>query len=709
MRKAGKVQVVLQNEASECALAALAMVASAYGDRRPLAAFRRPEDGGRGLSLTQLVDRAASLGLGCRGLRIELADLAQLSMPAILHWELRHFVVLERCDQRGIHIVDPASGRRHVAWGEVSRAFTGVALELWPEQGFAPVRSRPVIQWRRLIGQCDGVWSALARIVALALLMECCALLLPLFVQTVVDQVLASGDLALLHVLAVAFIVLVTAREVMAWLRGWMARILTSRLGLFWQSRLSSHLFRLPIPFFERRSLGEILSRYGSVESIQRTVAGSLVEALLDGMMVLLVLGLMAWYSPALVAVVLVGVALYATLTIVTFVRVADGMNQELGAAARLRSHTVESIRGIQTLRLAGAESLRLGHWRNLLVEQLNMQLDVERLRLLSRTGSRWISGVERIVVIWIAASMVLDRSFSVGMLIAFLAYRDQFSARVLSLIDRIVELRLLRVHAERLADITDAEPERGSGAEQRAVTRIDSVELSGIRFRYGGDEPLVLDGLGFQLRQGETVAITGPSGCGKTTILKLITGLMQPEAGQILINGEPLARVDLQGFRALCATVMQDDHLFAGTIADNIALFDAAPDPERIRHCARAAAVHEEIERFPMGYHTLVGDMGTALSGGQKQRVLLARALYRQPQLLLLDEATSDLDVVSERAVNEAVRALSITRLIVAHRPQTIAMADRVLVMGAGGIVESYRPAARVRSSWVGAEEEPA
>lgn len=709
MRKAGKVQVVLQNEASECALAALAMVASAYGDRRPLSAFRRPEDGGCGLSLTQLVDRASSVGLGCRGLRIELGDLTQLSMPAILHWELRHFVVIERCDHRGIRIVDPTSGRRHVAWAEVSRAFTGVALELWPEEGFAPARARPVIQWRRLIGQCDGVWSALARIVALALLMECVALLLPLFVQTVVDQVLASGDLALLHVLAIAFIVLVTAREVMAWLRGWMARVLTSRLSLFWQSRLSSHLFRLPIPFFERRSLGEILSRYGSVESIQRTVAGSLVEALLDGMMVLLVLGLMVWYSPALVAVVLTGVALYATLTVMTFVRVADGMNQELGAGARLRSHTVESIRGIQTLRLSGAESLRLGHWRNLLVEQLNMQLDVERLRLLSRTGSRWISGVERIVVIWMAATMVLDRSFSVGMLIAFLAYRDQFSARVLSLIDRIVELRLLRVHAERLADITDAEPERRSGAEQRAITRIDSVEINRIRFRYGSDEPLVLDGLGFQLRQGETVAITGPSGCGKTTILKLITGLMQPEDGQILINGEPLSRVDLRGFRALCGTVMQDDHLFAGTIGDNIALFDAAQDPARIRDCARAAAVHEEIERFPMGYHTLVGDMGTALSGGQKQRVLLARALYRQPQLLLLDEATSDLDVVSERAVNDAVRALSITRLIVAHRPQTIAMADRVLVMGAGRIVETYRPSAGVRPEWDAAEEEPA
>jgi len=292
--------------------------------------------------------------------------------------------------------------------------------------------------------------------------------------------------------------------------------------------------------------------------------------------------------------------------------------------------------------------------------------------------------------VVFLGAGLVLEGSFSVGVLLAFIAYKDQFLDRVSSLINKALDLKMLRLHGERLADIALTAPEpRDPVAELEADERRPaSIELRNLRFRYGENDPWLLDGIDLRIEAGESVAIVGPSGCGKTTLLKLLASLLRPSQGEILVDGKPLSSIGVERYRSMVGVVMQDDQLFAGSLADNISFFSEAPDQARIEACAGMAAVHDDIMTMPMGYGTLIGDMGTVLSGGQKQRVLIARALYRQPRILLLDEATSHLDVERERAVNTAIRQCYLTRIIVAHRPETILSADRVIVLERGKVV---------------------
>jgi ATP-binding cassette, subfamily B, bacterial CvaB/MchF/RaxB len=292
----------------------------------------------------------------------------------------------------------------------------------------------------------------------------------------------------------------------------------------------------------------------------------------------------------------------------------------------------------------------------------------------------------------------VMDGKLSVGMLFAFLAYKETFAARVHGLIDKSVELKMLRLQGERLADIVLTAPENvaARGARSDATPSPPpsgcGIELRNVHFAYGDGEDEVLRGVSLKVEAGESVAIVGPSGGGKTTLLKLMLGIHAPTSGEVLVGGVPLQHVGLSAWRDQMGVVMQEEPLFSGSLADNISFFSPQPDMAWVQQCARVASVHEEIEAMPMGYHTLIGDMGTAISAGQKQRVLLARALYKRPQILLLDEATSALDIERERSVNQAVRQLALTRVIVAHRPETIAWAGRVIALHDGRVAQDLR-----------------
>jgi ATP-binding cassette, subfamily B, bacterial CvaB/MchF/RaxB len=291
---------------------------------------------------------------------------------------------------------------------------------------------------------------------------------------------------------------------------------------------------------------------------------------------------------------------------------------------------------------------------------------------------------LDRLLIIFFGARAVIGGTLSVGMLVAFLAYKDQFSLRVGKCLDTFVRLGTLTVHGERIADIALAEPEQGNFSQPASadtvIGRNPGLSARAISFRYSDNEPRVIADFNLDVAPGECVAIAGPSGAGKTTLLKILAGLLRPTDGAVLIDDVPLPAIGLEAYRAQIGCVLQDDRLFAGSIAENIAGFSPSADLERIRHVAILAAIHNEILQMPMGYETLVGDMGSSLSGGQMQRIVLARALYRAPRILLLDEATSHLDEENERAINKAIRLLPISRVIVAHRRSTLDMADRVV-----------------------------
>ncbi|AKN94120.1 ABC transporter [Xanthomonas oryzae pv. oryzicola] len=687
------MKAIVQAEASECGLASLAMVASAHGMQLGLPELRRQFHLSlKGIRLNQLIEIAQTLGFSTRPLRLEMEHLGQVALPCILHWDLNHFVVLAKVGKSKATIFDPAIGERRLLLSEVSRHFTGVALELTPTAEFKQHKAAPSISARQLTGPIRGLWSALSQIALLSMALQIFVILAPFYTQWVVDQVLVSADRDLLVVLGLGFGLALLLQVGIGLLRGWSVVSLSSRLGLQWMGNVFAHLLKLPLDFFEKRHLGDVTSRMSSVQTIQHTLTTSFVEAMIDGVMAMVTLVLMLVYSWKLALVTLLAVALYLGIRAIAYRPMHDGTEQQLVAAARQQTHLLESLRGMQSLKVAGEESVRRSTYENLLNDTVNQDVKLARMSLGFNTASQLVFGLERIAVIWIGARLALDNVFSVGMLVAYLSYKDQFATRVSGLIDKWIEFRMLRLHGERLADIVLTPPEEHHALPHALPPTEPRIEVEGLSFRYADGEPWVVKDCCFTIAPGESVAIIGGSGCGKTTLVKLLLGLLTPSEGTIRIGGHDLHKLGPRTVRAMIGVVMQDDQLFAGSIADNIGFFDTDFELERIEAAAQLAAVHEDIAAMPMGYHSLIGDMGSSLSGGQRQRIILARALYRQPKLLFLDEATSHLDVTRERLVNEAVRHLQLTKVIVAHRPETIASADRILVMAHGRIVQEVK-----------------
>jgi ATP-binding cassette subfamily B protein RaxB len=691
-----RAPVVLQTETAECGLACLAMVAGAHGLETDLATLRqRFALSQKGVTLADMMRMADSLHLNARALRAELDELGQLSLPCVLHWDLNHFVVLVSWQRGEALIHDPARGARRLPRDALSRHFTGVVLELAPGAGFAPARQRRVVGWRQLLGPVSGLKRSLGQIAVLALALELLGLLSPFLMQWVVDGALVSADRDLLLTLGLGFGLLVLVQVATAAARSWAVLVLSGSLNLQWMLNVFAHLLRLPLSWFEKRHMGDIWSRFGSVQQIQKTLTTSFIEAVLDGLMVALTLVMMAVYSLPLTAVALGAVALYAAWRRLLFGRLAAASEEALFFEARQSSHFLESLRGVQAIKMFNAQGDRQSRFASLVVGTMNAQIEVRKLDLWTSLGNRLVFGLERVLVVWMGALLVMDGKLSVGMLFAFFAYKETFATRVGALIDKAVDVKMLRLQAERLADIVLTPPEQ---AEAPALLATDpaalpaSLELRDVHFAYGDGEPEVLRGVSLRVEAGEAVAIVGPSGCGKTTLLKLMLGMLTPTSGQVLMGGVPVAALGLRACRERLGVVMQDEPLFSGSIADNISFFSPDMDTAWVEQCARVAAVHEDIAAMPMGYRTLIGDMGAALSGGQKQRILLARALYKRPAILLLDEATSSLDVERERIVNQAVRQLALTRVIVAHRPETIASAGRVIALHDGRVAQDLR-----------------
>ena len=689
--------LILQSEVAECGLACLAMIATAHGTAVTLPELRRRFPAAlKGMRLRDLLEVAAGLGFSGRPMKLDLPQLGKLSLPCILHWDLRHFVVLTRVRGDGITVLDPAVGERRLRLAEVSDHFTGVALELTPAPGFQHAAPAPRVSLRALTGQVLGLRRALAQILLVALVLELFAIVAPVCSQLIVDDVLSTGDRELLKVLVLGFGLLLVTQTALGLARSWLLILLTQTLSLQWRGNAFAHLLRLPVAFFERRHLGDISSRFGAVEAIQKTLTNGAIEAVLDVLMAVAALVMMAVYAWPLALVVLGAVALYGLLRWAAYRPLKEASAERLIVAARESTHFLETLRAMTPLKLFGREQERRAQWQNLIVEVQNRDVRTARLSTAMNAANTFLFGAANLLVLYLGAGLILDGqqagavTMTVGMLFAFLSYRTQFTGRVSALIDYAVEWRMLGLHAERLADIALEPPEPDEVPANDLAHLAASLELRDVSFRYGPQEPWILRHVNLTVPAGQSLAITGPSGAGKTTLMKLLLGLLAPVEGEVRYGGVPMRQLGLKNVRARIGTVMQEDVLRTGSLADNLAFFDAQPDLARVRACAMLAQIHEDIVGMPMGYQTLVGDLGSGLSGGQKQRLLLARALYREPQVLALDEATSHLDVARERAVTANLAGLPLTRLMIAHRPDTIAGAERVVVLERGALREA-------------------
>jgi len=609
-----------------------------------------------------------------------------------LHWDMNHFVVLRQVGRSGLIIHDPAFGARRFSFAEVSKHFTGVALELTPDQGFRPQPAPPKLSLFDFFGRISGLAPALIQILVLSLVLQLYVLATPFYMQIVVDNAIAKDDHNLLLVLALGFALFLLINTGATLIRAKLLICAQSTLAFQMGTGLFRHLLRLPMSYFEKRHVGDLVSRFTSTEPVRTLLAEGFVTALIDGAMAVLTAAMMFLYRPSLGLVVLAALALYISLRIAFYHLMRRRTLDLIEAKSRESTTFIETMRAVQSIKIFTRESERSAVWMNRYAEVVRAEASTSFLKQAFRVANDAIFRLENVRVIYLGAQAALAGELTVGMLFAFISYKQQFVDKAARLVERAIEYRMLDLHLERLSDIAGAGPEQGHSRPVAYQQPIEgNIEVCNLCFRYTEGEPFVLRNVNLSIGAGEYVAITGPSGCGKTTLLKVILGLLEPSSGEILVDGVPLRILGHEAFRKSIGVVMQDDQLLSGSIADNICFFDESFELEHMMHCAELAGIHEEICRMPMAYNSLIGDMGTSLSGGQKQRVLLARALYRRPRLLFMDEGTSHLDIATERQVTAAVKSLGLTRVIIAHRPETIASAPRRLMLHEGQLHELH------------------
>ncbi len=689
-----KLKLILQTEAAECGLACIAMLANYYEYKIDLNTLRREYPISlKGASLQSLINTADRLQLASRPLRLDMEDLPKLSLPCILHWDMNHFVVLKKVTKHNITILDPGLGERIYRLAEVSRHFSGVALELTPTKNFKTKKAEKKLKLSELWDRITGLKRSLIQVFILSLLLQAFAIAAPFYMQLTVDDVIVSHDLDLMLILAIGFLLLMLIQVAVTALRSFVIMLMGTQMNIQIANNLFRHLIRLPLDWFEKRHIGDVVSRFGSLDQVKELLTTGVIEAIVDGIMVIGTLVMMFLYSPTLAWVVIVAVILYSIIRVILYKPLRRLSEENIVANAKEDSNFMETVRATQTIKIFGKETQRQTVWQNLYADAMNSGIRLGKLNIGYSAINGLLFGIENVIVIYLAANNVIDGVISVGMLYAFMAYKQQFTGKAASLIDKFIQFKMLSLHLTRIGDIalTPTESDDG-GLTGKSLAKQEikgEISLNRLSFRYSASEPFIFENVSLTIKSGQSIAIIGPSGCGKTTLMKVMLGLLKAETGHILVDGIDIIKMGNQNYRNQIAAVMQDDQLLSGSIADNICFFDPEFEQEKIEACAKMAAIHSDIMVMPMTYNSLIGDMGTTLSGGQKQRIILARALYKGPKILFLDEATSHLDTELESHVNNSIKYLKMTRIIIAHRQETIKSADRVLLMKNGILSE--------------------
>ncbi|MES1872921.1 colicin V export peptidase/ABC transporter CvaB [Escherichia coli] len=677
-----RVPVIHQTETAECGLACLAMICGHFGKNIDLIYLRRKFNlSARGATLAGINGIAEQLGMATRALSLELDELRVLKTPCILHWDFSHFVVLVSVKRNRYVLHDPARGIRYISREEMSRYFTGVALEVWPGSEFQSETLQTRISLRSLINSIYGIKRTLAKIFCLSVVIEAINLLMPVGTQLVMDHAIPAGDRGLLTLISAALMFFILLKAATSTLRAWSSLVMSTLINVQWQSGLFDHLLRLPLAFFERRKLGDIQSRFDSLDTLRATFTTSVIGFIMDSIMVVGVCVMMLLYGGYLTWIVLCFTTIYIFIRLVTYGNYRQISEECLVREARAASYFMETLYGIATGKIQGMVGIRGAHWLNMKIDAINSGIKLTRMDLLFGGINTFVTACDQIVILWLGAGLVIDNQMTIGMFVAFSSFRGQFSERVASLTSFLLQLRIMSLHNERIADIAlhekeEKKPEIEIVADMGPI----SLETNGLSYRYDSQSAPIFSALSLSVAPGESVAITGASGAGKTTLMKVLCGLFEPDSGRVLINGIDIRQIGINNYHRMIACVMQDDRLFSGSIRENICGFAEEMDEEWMVECARASHIHDVIMNMPMGYETLIGELGEGLSGGQNQRIFIARALYRKPGILFMDEATSALDSESEHFVNVAIKNMNITRVIIAHRETTLRTVDRVI-----------------------------
>ena len=684
-----RIPYIPQLEVADCGAACLAMVLAYHGKNVSLAATREASGTSQeGVRAGGLADAARRYGLETRAVRADVEDLHLLPAGSILHWEFNHFVVFERLRRHSVDVVDPATGRRRISLKQFGRSYTGVALIFEPGPDFKRQSRDNRGTWRYLRPVLDQ-GRVLRRVLVTSILLRLFALAVPVFTALLVDRVVPTGNRHLLLVVAAAALVMALYYFLSSFLRAHLLLQLRTHLDLQLTQGFVRHLVDLPYSFFLKRSAGDLLMRMGSNATVREVLTTGAVSAVLDGGSVVLYLFLLLaldWRLGLLVAIL---GALEGFILLLSLKRNQQLMAESLEATAKTQSFAYQLLAGIEILKAAGAEYRAVERWSSLFVKEINVSLEQGRLHAVIDSLTAGLKLVGPLAVLAYGAAGVLSGELTLGTLLAFNALAGGFLEPLGSLVSTGLQLQLVGRYMQRVNDVLDT-PTEQHGQPVRAAGQLEGhVSLEDVSFRYQPSSPPAVENVSVDILPGQKVAIVGASGSGKSTLARLLLGLYQPDGGRVLYDGHDLRDFEARSVRRQIGIVTQNAALFGSSIRSNIALTEPDVPLEAIERAALLACLHDEVERLPMGYETMLADGGASLSGGQRQRIALARAVLARPRLLLLDEATNALDAVTEQLVYQNLKGLNATLIVIAHRLSTVADADLILVMDRGRVVE--------------------
>ncbi|MCV6620681.1 MAG: peptidase domain-containing ABC transporter [Cellvibrionaceae bacterium] len=674
------MKLILQSEISECGLACIAMLLNKYGKSTELYSLRQKSSfSSNGATLEQIVQICADNDLRCRALSVDIDALESVMLPAILHWDFNHFVVLEKCKGGRFSILDPARGKRTLKKEELSNHFTGIMLEVEPTNQFMSNKEkarRPKLS--SLWSSSSGVVRSVVEIVLVSLVLQIVVMITPFYAQLIIDDVIVREAEDLLLVLFLGFSFLLLFEVFVRFLREFLVIRFSAILGNQMSNNLFSHLVGLSVDYFQKRNMGDVVSRFSSVHHIKRIISSSMATAFLDGVMAFFLLIIMAVYSIKMTIIVFVAVFVLVVVRFAFLSSLKKLEEERLSAQADVQSHFMETIRAIQPIKIFSRERLRHEEWSSRLSLEINKEVAYSKLTAFNAMSNVAIFGLGNLILYYFAALDVIAGGMTVGMMIAFISFKTRFEQSVGGLISSYFEFKMIEVHMSRLADIVFTNSST-PGFPKKLNEKIEpaALKVSNLSYRYSSSDPWVFKDVSFDVESGESVAIVGPSGVGKSTLVKCMAGLYSAEGGAVTISdGHGVTSVK----EGRVSAVLQGDQLLSGSILENIAFFDKNVDVDWVKECARLACIYDDIDSLPLKFSTRIGEMGAALSGGQVQRIILARALYVRPGLLILDEATSHLDIATERKIMSNLNGVNLTKVSIAHRQDTIDAADRVI-----------------------------
>lgn len=684
-----------QQSASDCGAACLVMVSLYWGKQFSINRLRDIANVDRnGASLRGLTAAAESLGLNTRPVKASLKELGKQKLPAIVHWEGKHYIVVYEITKKHVIVADPAIGQRRLNYQEFKAGWTGYALLLEPTALFKNTKesTTPFWQFFELIKPHSLV---MFEVFVASVFIQIFGLITPLFTQLILDRVVVQRSGLTLMAVGLGLMIFSLFRVAMTGLRQYLIDHTANKIDVALVVAFIRHTLRLPLSYFETRYVGDIISRLQENNKIQRFLSGEALSNVLDLITVFIYLGLMFWYSWQMALLVLLIVPPFFLLALIATPFLQKISREIFNASAKESAYLIEGLTGIRTVKSTAVEQTVRWHWEELLHKEVQTSFSGKIIGNQLHIFSNTIEAVASTALLWYGAHLVIQNQLTIGQLVAF----NMLLGNIISPFQRLTvlwnELQEVIISVERINDVLDAEPEEDlqHQTRQSLSTIQGDIRFDNVTFRYHKESDAnILENLSFTIKFGQMVALVGRSGSGKTTISKLVLGLYPPTDGKVLIDGHDITNISLHSLRHQVGVVDQDTFLFGSTIRENISLGHPETSLAEIMEAARLAGADEFIKKLPMGYETQIGEGGGLLSGGQRQRIAIARALLGNPRLLIFDEATSHLDTESERIIQQNLKTIlqGKTSLIIAHRLSTIKSADLILVLDKGVLIES-------------------